>query len=217
MMKIFDISIPISPSLPVWPGDPPVDIQQVAKITSGDSANVSHISMGVHCGTHIDAPKHFIDTGKSIDQIPLEKLIGEVLVMEIDSAENVISERVLTQHPKQTLLETASKVIFRTRNSSLWSEYPHTFQEDYVGIDTTGALYLSQFHFDLIGIDYLSIAPYHETLSPHQILLAAEIVLLEGLNLSEVPTGVYELYCLPLKIPGCEGSPARVVLVDQSG
>ena len=216
-MKIFDISIPITPSMPVWPGDPPVDIQQIANITSGDSANVSWISMGVHCGTHIDAPKHFIDTGKTIDQIPLEKLIGEVLVMDIDSTENVISDRVLSQHPKRAFLETASKVIFRTRNSSLWAEYPYIFQEDYVGINTAGALYLSQFHLDLIGIDYLSIAPYQETLQPHQILLADDIVLLEGLNLSEVPGGVYDLYCLPLRIPGCEGSPARVVLVDQSG
>jgi len=216
-MKIFDISVPITPSMPVWPGDPPVEIQQVADISSGDSANVSWMGMGVHCGTHIDAPKHFIDSGKTIDQIPLEKLIGEVLVMEIDSTENVISERVLTEHPNRDFLETASKLIFRTRNSSLWAAYPHTFQEDYVGINTAGARYLSQFQLDLIGIDYLSIAPYQDTLEPHQILLAHEIVLLEGLNLSEVPGGVYTLYCLPLKIPGCEGSPARVVLVGRSG
>ena len=216
-MKIIDISIPITPSMPVWPGDPPVDIQQVAKITFGDSANVSHISMGVHCGTHIDAPKHFIDSGKTIGQIPLEKLIGEVLVLEIDTTENVISERVLKQHPKRALLETASKVIFRTRNSSLWSEYPQTFQEDYVGIDTAGARFLSHYHLDLIGIDYLSIAPFLATIEPHQILLSCEIVLLEGLNLSNVPGGVYDLYCLPLNISKCEGSPARVILVDRSG
>ena len=213
-MKIFDISIPITPSMPVWPGDPPVEIQQVADISSGGSAIVSRITMGVHCGTHIDAPKHFIDTGQTIDQISLEKLIGEVLVMNIDSTENMISDRVLRQHPQLSLLETATKVIFRTRNSSYWKDYPYTFQEDYVGINTAGALYLSQLHLDLIGIDYLSIAPYHETFQPHQILLACEIVLLEGLNLSGVPGGVYDLYCLPLNIPGCEGSPARVVLVD---
>jgi arylformamidase len=215
-MKIYDISVPISPAMPVWPGDPPVTIQQVADISSGDSANVSRITMGVHCGTHIDAPKHFIDSGITIDQIPLEKLIGDVLVMEIDSTEKVISDLVLKQHPEYVLLETVSKVLFRTRNSTILQSHPHHFQEDYVGIDTTGAHYLSQFHLDLIGIDYLSIAPYHETLEPHQILLANEIVLLEGLNLSKVPGGVYELYCLPLNIPGCEGSPARAVLVDRS-
>lgn len=216
-MKIYDISIPITPTMPVWPGDPPVDLQQVASISSGDSANVSRITMGVHCGTHIDAPKHFIDAGKTIDQIPLKKLIGKVLVIEIDDTENVISDRVLRSHPRSSLLESASKVLFRTRNSSFWAKYPHSFRENYVGIDTSGAVYLSQLNLDLIGIDYLSIAPFHETLQPHQILLTGEIVLLEGLNLSEVPGGVYDLYCLPLKLPGCEGSPARVILVEPLG
>lgn len=214
-MKIHDISIPITPSMPVWPGDPPVDLRQVSGISSGDSANVSRITMGVHCGTHIDAPKHFIDDGKTIDQIPWKKLIGKVLVIEIDSTENVISDRVLKMYPKRSLLESASKVLFRTRNSLLWAEYPHTFREDYVGIDTSGAAYLSQLNLDLIGIDYLSIAPYQETLQPHQILLTGETVLLEGLNLSNVEAGFYDLYCLPLNLPGCEGSPARAILVQQ--
>lgn len=216
-MKIFDISVQITPFMPVWPGDPPVEIQQVAEMSTGDSANVSRITIGVHCGTHIDAPKHFFDAGKTIGQIPLEKLIGEVLVMDIDHEEDVISDHVIKQHPHRPLLENATKVIFRTRNSTLWNDYPYLFQEDYVGINAAGAVYLSQFNLDLIGIDYLSVAPYQETLEPHQILLAREIVLLEGLNLSGVPGGVYDLYCLPLNIPGCEGSPARAILVHHSG
>lgn len=214
-MKIYDISVPITPAIPVWPGDPPVDIQQVADITAGESANISRINMGVHCGTHIDAPRHFINGAKTVGEIPLDKLIGKVYVMEIDHKEEVISDIVLRQHPKHDMLEKASKVIFRTRNSVLWHESPTTFRKDYVGINTAGAVYLSQLHLDLIGIDYLSVAPYDDTLQPHQILLAGETVLLEGLNLSGVSSGEYDLFCLPLNLPQCEGSPARVVLVDQ--
>lgn len=212
-MKIYDISLPISPVMPVWPGDPPVQLTQVSSISLGDSANVSRLTISVHCGTHIDAPKHFIDDGITIEQIPLEKLVGKVLVMEIDHSDNVISDVVLKQHPNHLMLEKAAKVIFRTRNSSLWNEFPNTFRKDYVGINAAGAVYLSQLHLDLIGIDYLSIAPYEETLQPHQILLTHKTVLLEGLNLSGVPGGVYDLYCLPLNLPGCEGSPARAILV----
>lgn len=213
-MKIYDISVPITQSIPTWPGDPLVELRQESAIAAGDSANVSHLSMGVHTGTHIDAPKHFIDDGKTVDQIPFTKLIGDVLVLVIDRNENVISERVLKTHPDRVLLESASKVLFRTRNSTLWQSDPHTFIKDYVGIDKSGAVFLNQLKLDLIGIDYLSIAPYEETEEPHQILLTNETVLLEGLDLSDVTGGNYELFCLPLRLPGCEGAPARVILVD---
>ena len=215
-MKIYDISVPITPDMPVWPGDPAVDLQQVSAISSGDSANVTHLSMSAHTGTHIDAPKHFIDTGKTIGQIPLEKLVGEVLVMQIDHSIDVISKTVLQSHPNRSPLENAHKVLFRTRNSTLWHQSPSEFRMDYVGIDASGAEFLAGLGLDLIGIDYLSIAPYDETLTPHQILLAEDIVLLEGLDLSNVRAGIYELYCLPIHLPGCDGAPARVILVDRS-
>lgn len=214
-MKIYDISIPITPTMPVWPGDPPAEITPISAITQGDSVNISQLNMGVHCGTHIDAPKHFIDGGNTVEQIPLEKLIGTVLVLEIDPTVNVITDVILKQHPDINLLKQASKIIFRTRNSSLWHEYPNQFRPDYVGIDSSGAAYLSQLNLDLIGIDYLSIAPYEETIEPHRILLTHDIVLLEGLNLSSVPSGIYDLYCLPLKLANCEGSPARVLLIER--
>lgn len=213
-MRIYDVSMPITPSMPVWPGDPPVEVQQVACISSGDPANVSRLDMSVHSGTHIDAPRHFIADGKTISQIPLEKLIGEVLVMQIDNSEDVITARVLESHPQIDLLSKASKAIFRTRNSAHLQAYPSGFNQDYVGIDSSGAHFLKKLNLGLIGIDYLSIAPYHDTVMPHLILLAEEIVLLEGLDLSQVPAGFYELFCLPLNIIDCEGSPARVVLIS---
>jgi arylformamidase len=214
-MKIYDISVPITPDMPVWPGDPAVDLQQVSTISSGESANITHLSMSAHTGTHIDAPKHFLDNGKTIGQIPLEKLVGEVLVMLIDDSVNVISDRVLQSHPAIDQLKSTGKVVFRTRNSSLWRKNPNEFIEDYVGIDKSGAEFLAGLGLDLIGIDYLSIAPFENTLTPHQSLLEEDIVLLEGLDLSNVPAGHYELYCLPLSLPGCEGAPARVILVDR--
>jgi arylformamidase len=215
-MKIFDISVPITPGMPVWPGDPAVDLQQVSAISSGELVNITHLSMSVHTGTHIDAPKHFFDDGKTIGQIPLEKMVGEVLVMQIDDSANVISGLVLKSHPAIDLLKDTRKVLFRTRNSSLWRQSPNEFRSDYVGIDRSGAEFLGGLGLDLIGIDYLSIAPFEETLSSHLALLAEEIVLLEGLDLSNVSAGIYKLFCLPIHLPGCEGAPARVILVDRA-
>jgi arylformamidase len=215
-MKIFDISVPITPGMPVWPGDPAVDLQQVSAISSGELVNITHLSMSVHTGTHIDAPKHFFDDGKTIGQIPLEKMVGEVLVMQIDDSANVISGLVLKSHPAIDLLKDTRKVLFRTRNSSLWRQSPNEFRSDYVGIDKSGAEFLGGLGLDLIGIDYLSIAPFEETLSSHLALLAEEIVLLEGLDLSNVSAGIYKLFCLPIHLPGCEGAPARVILVDRA-
>ena len=216
-MKTIDISLSIHPSMPVWPGDPHIDLHQVSTIANGDTSNVSQLTMSVHTGTHIDAPKHFIDSGLTVDQIPLEQLIGEVLVLEIDYDVDIISDHILQSHPNKALLEAATKVLFKTRNSNLWAEKPTVFDKNYVGIDTSGARYLQQLNLDLIGIDYLSIAPFNETSSPHQILLSGGSVLLEGLNLSAVTGGVYELFCLPMNITGCEGAPARVMLIDRLG
>ena len=213
-MKIFDISLPISEDLPIWPGDPKVSLQQLSAIKNGASSNVSKVKMSVHTGTHIDAPRHFLDAGKTIDQILLEKLIGEVLVIALDDDVEVISKDILINHPQNLFLHHTQKVLFKTRNSSLWQTDATSFQADYVGIDTSGAGYLAAFDLDLIGVDYLSIAAFHDTTRPHQILLEKEIVLLEGINLSNVPAGTYTLYCLPLLIANCEGAPARAILIE---
>lgn len=215
-MKIYDISLPIQYNMPVWPGDPPVKLEALSSIEKGDHSNVTQIKMSVHTGTHIDAPHHFIRSGDTVDQIPLRKMIGEVFVISIDDEVDVISDRVLESHPDRHILDQATKILFRTRNSSIWYSHPETFQTDYVGIDASGAALLAKINLDLIGVDYLSIATYHETCEPHQILLSKEIVLLEGIDLFNIPTGFYDLFCLPLNIEGCEGAPARVILIDRS-
>ncbi len=215
MTKIYDISLPISMKMPVWPGDPKVTVRQVASLEKGDEANISQIRMSVHTGTHIDAPRHFFDNGKTVDQIPLEKLIGEVLVVDVGEGVSVISDAVLKQCAQFNDLETASKVLFKTKNSNFWKEAPAYFHQDFVGIDTSGAEFLADLNLDLIGVDYLSIAPFTDTDRPHQILLKKEILLLEGINLADVPAGRYNLYCLPLNIEQCEGAPARVILTSR--
>jgi arylformamidase len=133
--------------------------------------------------------------------------------LALDDDVGTISAEVLSSHPKSNLLEHARKVLFKTKNSSTWHTHQGIFQEDYVGIDTSGAEYLAKLDLDLIGVDYLSIAAYHDTDLPHQLLLQKEIILLEGIDLSEVPEGMYSLYCLPLLIEGCEGAPARAILI----
>jgi arylformamidase len=213
-MKMYDISLPITPSMPVWPGDPSVQMERISTIADGENANVTFLHLCAHTGTHIDAPKHFIDSGKTIEQVPLEKLIGEALVLHIAEDIGVISEDVLQSHPQKELLLKAKKVLFRTRNSALWAAFPTTFVEDYVGIDASGAAYLAALDLDLIGVDYLSVAPYKATYETHHILLGKEIVLLEGIDLSEIPQGFYQLFCLPLNISGSDGAPARAILLE---
>jgi arylformamidase len=213
MKRIYDISVPIYPGMPVWPGDPKVTIRQVSSIGKGDEANVSQMRMSVHTGTHIDAPKHFIEDGKTLDQIPLEKLTGGVLVMDMGEDVKEITADSIKSNPQFNELLNTSKIIFKTSNSRLWETYPETFYEDYVGVTASAAQFLAGKSLDLIGVDYLSIAPFTETDLPHQILLEKEIILLEAVNLSGVPAGTYTLFCLPLNIVGCEGAPARVILV----
>jgi arylformamidase len=212
MNKIYDISIPITTDMPVWPEDPRVTLRQVSSIEKGDDVNISQIRMSVHTGTHIDAPRHFIPNGKTIDQIPLAKLTGEALVIEIDEGFPVITEPVLMAHSQFNDLLKTKKVLFKTSNSKLWGVIGKGFDPHYVGIDASGAQLLAGLDLDLIGVDYLSVAPFDDTDRPHRILLSKEIVLLEGINLTEIPPGRYDLYCLPLNIFGCEGAPARAIL-----
>lgn len=215
-MKIYDISIPISPTTVVWPDDSQVAIRNLFKIADGDNANVSQISMSLHTGTHIDAPYHFIDNGKTIDQVPLEKLVGKVLVMAFADHIKVINEQALVSHPMLQELLNAKKVLFKTSNSSHLDMSQGKFSEDYVGIDKSGAQYLAGLNLDLIGVDYLSVAIFDDTQEPHQILLSKEVVLLEGITLKKIPPGFYNLYCLPLPVSGSDGAPARTILIQES-
>ncbi len=209
-MTLYDISLTISPSLPVWPGDPAVELTQVAAIARGDLANVSHISMGVHTGTHVDAPHHFLDDNRTVEALPLDALTGPCYVFQFpDDVESITAE---------VLARTAwpagvTRVLFGTRNSKMWARGENTFQTDFVAISEDGAHWLVEKGVRLVGVDYLSVAPYDQPRPTHEALLRAGVVIVEGLNLAAVPRGFYDLYCLPLKIAGSDGAPARAILI----
>lgn len=204
-MKIYDISVPLSPAMHVYPGDPAVDIERTMQIANGDVANVSFLRFGTHTGTHVDAPAHFIDGAMTVDVIPLNLLIGRVHVVEIPSP--VISKETL----EEVDLTDDMRVIFKTRNSYVWRE--PEFVKEFVHLTTDAAEWLVENGIKVVGIDYLSVEKYNfVTPDVHRTLLGSGAVIIEGLNLSEVEPGHYELICLPLKIEGGDGAPARVVL-----
>ncbi len=208
-MKTYDISIPITPGMPVWPGDPAVSVQRVSKIEDGDDANVSHFSMSAHTGTHVDAPFHFIKDGNPLDQVPLSLMMGRAYVLHLPDVD-LITAAVLAQAeiPPRT-----RRVLFKTRNSDIWARGEREFQTDFVALSADGAQFLVDRGVKLVGIDYLSAAPYKQSRPTHEILLKAGILILEGVNLSEVEQGRYTLYCLPLNLQGVDGAPARAILV----
>lgn len=208
-MKIYDVTLPVSETLPVWPGDPAVKISLRASIADGATCNVSSIEMGAHSGTHIDAPSHFLAAGDSVESIPLETLLGPCVVYECLAAEMVEKEDLLRFD-----FTGETRVLLKTANSLLWENGTTRFNKNFVSLSEGAAEYLLQQGVLLVGIDYLSIEGFYaKDNAVHNLLLENKIVVLEGLNLSEVPEGHYELVCLPLKLVGCEGSPARVLLI----
>lgn len=211
-MKIWDISLMISPNLPTWPGDPKAVIERVSAITDGANANVSRMDMGVHTGTHVDAPLHFIDGSSAVEAMNLEVLIGPARVVQVADDVNVIDREVLE---KLELPTGTTRVLFKTRNSKYWASQVGEFQTDFVGIDESGSKYLVEKGVRLVGVDYLSVAPFKQSRPTHQILLGANMVIVEGLDLSAVQPGEYQLICLPLKIEGSDGAPARAVLMRE--
>jgi arylformamidase len=212
MRKIYDITLTVTPGMVTWPGDPKVKLERVRKIEDGANANVSEVAMSVHTGTHMDAPFHFLPEGKTIDTLPLDVLIGPVQVIQLPDSCDVIDADVLAKAGLDNGLE---RVLFKTRNSKYWVDQETIFQTGFVGIQVDGAEYLVRHGIRLVGIDYLSISPYKMSRPTHEVLLKASMVILEGANLSEVPAGHYQLICLPLKLGGSDGSPARAVLIKE--
>ena len=211
-MKFYDIPLTIKPSMPVWPGDPKVILERISKIEVGANANVSKISMSVHTGTHMDAPFHFLKEGKSIDTLPLEILIGPAQVVQLPDSFETITAGVLE---KAAIGDGVERLLIKTRNSAYWMNPDDVFKTGFLAIEEDGAAYLVKRGVKLVGIDYLSIAPYKRSRPTHETLLKAGMVILEGANLSAVPAGFYQLICLPLKLGGSDGSPARAVLIEE--
>jgi arylformamidase len=207
-MRVYDISVAIEPGMPLWPGDVPLELERVQKINHGDIANVTRISCSVHVGTHVDAPIHFLEDGRGIETLSFRVLNGRAYVVDLPDVDLITSD----------VLENAGvpprtrRVLFKTTNSQYWNEPKHEFKPDFVGLDQSASHWLVKKGVQLVGVDYLSVAPFDRPQPTHKTLLANEVVILEGLDLRQVSQGRYMLHCLPLKISGCDGAPARAIL-----
>jgi len=211
-MNIIDISIPLSEKTPVWEGDKGISISRVEKIEEDSDFNVSRIELGVHAGTHIDAPFHVFEDGDTVNQIPLDILIGSVQVVEIPNGISVIDKNCLMNLNFQDGID---RILFKTSNSIYWETDPFSFHKEYVAINSEGAEYIADMDLRLVGVDYFSVSSYDDLKQPHLILLDRGIVLLENIDLSQVVLGIYKLICLPLKIIDTDGAPVRAVLIAE--
>lgn len=209
-MTIYDISLGISAALPVWPGDPRVVLELAESIDRGDEVNITRLSMSAHTGTHVDAPHHFLNDRRTVDALPLDILTGPCYVVQLPDGVEEISADVLE---RVQIGSGTTRLLFGTRNSRLWAKGENTFQEDFVAVSADGAEWLVAHGIRLVGVDYLSVAPFGDSKPTHDILLKAGVVIVEGLDLSRMPRGFYDLYCLPLKLLGADGAPARAILI----
>lgn len=209
LRKYIDVSVPISSELPRWPGSPEIQFERSLDLEKGDIATDTTLQFSVHTGTHVDAPSHFIRGGKSVEQMNLEILIGEAYVALLPDEVESITAALLKNLP---LPDQTSRLLLRTRNSSFWKAKGSEFQRDFVGLTVDAAQWIVNQGIQLIGVDYLSVQRYCDGPETHQILLSAEVVVIEGLDLTAVSEGVYDIICLPIKLQGVEGAPARVIL-----
>ena len=205
-MKVFDISVPIRPGMIIYEGDPDLELERWESMAEGAIANVSRLSLGVHTGTHVDAPLHFLDDAPGTEAIDLSKLIGPAVVVDAPGLDGAIGADALAG---LAVPEGAERVLLKTPNSRLWDR--STFTRDFARLDGSGARWVVERGIAVIGIDFLSIGDH----DAHRVLLSAGVIPVEGLDLREVDPGEYELLCLPLRIVGSDGAPARAVLVSR--
>ncbi|MBI3327657.1 MAG: cyclase family protein [Nitrospinae bacterium] len=204
---ILDISLPISPGMPVWPGDPRPELKPVASLPR-DGVQISRLILSTHTGTHLDAPRHFIEGGRTVDQLDLAALLGPCRVIEITSSVPSITSEVL----RTFNLASHSRVLLKTANSR--QPVSQTFTPDFIALDPSAADYLCERRVQLVGIDGPSVDAWTATDFPcHRRLLGAEILILENLVLRHVKPGTYELIAVPLNLVGADGCPVRALLL----
>jgi arylformamidase len=203
----IDVSVTVRHGMPHWPDNPPVVLERTMDMGRGDGCNVSHLAMGVHTGTHMDGPVHFLHQAAGLDEMPLDATMGETRVIEIEDP-RAITVSELSRHDVQA----GERVLFRTTNSlRCWST--GAFLEDFVAISEPAAQHLAARHVRTVGVDYLSVGGYSaDGAKIHRILLHAGIWIIEGLDLSAAPAGQYEMICLPVKLHESDGAPARAIL-----
>ena len=208
MRRIYDLSLPLESGGVVYPGNPEIHIELQQAIAQGAGANVSALQMGSHTGTHVDAPRHFFDDGAGVDALALDVLMGPALLIAVDADVMAVSD----VHLRPYDLTHVARVLIRTRNSAFIRD--RDFHRDYTYLAPEGAAYLVEMGVKLVGVDYLSVEQFHSGHHrTHRTLLEKGVIIVEGLDLSEPPPGVYEFRCLPLRLTGLDGAPARAVVL----
>ena len=204
--RLLDVSVLLTPGMPTYPGNPPFEIAPVKRVAQGDSSNVSKLDLGTHTGTHVDAPRHFFDDKPGVDALPLDLLIGRARVVDLPQRGGITEA-----HLESAGLREDLRVLLKTPNSALWNS--PEFHKDYTYLTEGAARFLVAQGVKVVGVDYLSVEQFKKAGAPaHHVLLGNSVVIIEGLNLSDAEPGQYEMYCLPLRIAGADGAPARVIL-----
>lgn len=205
-MTLIDISVPLNPDLPTYPGNTPFSLEPIKRVARGDSSNVSSLHLSAHTGTHVDAPRHFFDDGPGTEGLPLELLCGRARVIEVTTRRGIEVEDLAAFDFSEDV-----RLLIKTHNSRLWGS--PEFHTDYIGVTGPAARHLVERGVKVLGVDYLSVEEYKRPGAPaHRTLLSAGTIVIEGLNLRDVEPGQYDMFCLPLSIVGADGAPARVVL-----
>ncbi len=203
----IDVSVPLYSGMVHWPDNPPVKIERMLNMDKGDVCNVSTLSMGSHTGTHMDAPVHFIRKGKGLHEMPIEATLGPARVIDIRDKESIKPDELRPHR-----IQRGERVLFRTRNSSR-SWKTDEFDKDFVYISQEAGRFLAERKVRTVGVDYLSVGGFRcDGVETHEALLGAGIWIIEGLNLAKIKPGKYDLICLPLKVRGGDGAPARAIL-----
>ena len=211
IMHFYDITVPITNDMPTYPGDPGVQITDWSSLAQGDPANVTRLNLGAHTGTHVDAPAHFIKGASPVESLSLDVLIGSAQVIEVPEGRGSIDKDFVSSQRESGV----TRILFKTQNSSFWNDQSMGFRKDFTYLESPAAEYLADQGVRLVGTDYLSIEQFgQKDHATHLALLSKGVVILEGLNLSSVPPGTYELICLPMRIRSGQGdgAPARAVL-----
>lgn len=203
----IDVTVPLRDGMPHWPGDPACHIKKVVSMDDGAVCNLTHLNLSAHTATHMDAPRHFIKDGQTMEQMPLDAVIGSCRVLQLNAKDQITPDHL---HPHN--LRRGERLLFKTRNSKeSWAK--NEFDKNFVSIRQDAAAYLVERGVRTVGVDYLSIGGYEKDgVETHQIMLGAGIWVIEGLNLASIKPGRYHMICLPLKIQGADGAPCRVVL-----
>lgn len=206
--EIIDISVPLGNRIPLWPGSAGARLSGIMRLGRGDEANVTRLDCDIHTGTHVEAPWHCLSKGRTLDRFSLNCFVGPARVVSFPNAGPIrAKDLVAADLPKDM-----RRLLIKTGNSRLWAKKDGVFRENYVSLARDAARWIARRRLDLVGIDYLSIQCFGDSKETHRILMRAGVMILEGIDLSGAKPGLYELVCLPLRLVGTEGAPARAVL-----